>query len=127
VLYRKDLDDNDELVYIEVDEPKRNFAIGCFEVFVSRNPKIEKLEKEIDKVYEKLRSEQSESIKKTYAEWIDVFTKQKQKLLDAETVEEIVMDYAYGKLRIEYNGKSIEIDDNKELFFRNIEIRIEKF
>jgi hypothetical protein len=62
-----------------------------------------------------------------YSEHIEFLQEQKRKLEEAEIVNKLVMDYKKGQLTIHFNGKTLEIEDDKELLFRNIEIKIEKF
>jgi hypothetical protein len=137
-LYQKeDWSYNDELEFFKIAEIKEesNFAIGCFEVevFVSVSideiKRLEEMIKEAKKELEGLESSkwnESEAImyKKEYIEYLE---EEKRKREEAESVNVIVIDYSMGTLRINYNEKSIEIKDDKELLFKNLEIKIEKY
>jgi superfamily I DNA/RNA helicase len=135
-LYQADLNYDDELefyLYQIIDTD--NFAIGCFEISVYPKEEkkeiedieamIKKAEKEIsDLSNSKWNEEEAIRYKKEYIEYLQ---EEKRKIEEAEHVKEVIIDYSNCSLKVYYNGKSIEIHDNRDLLFKNLKIIIEKY
>jgi vacuolar-type H+-ATPase subunit I/STV1 len=136
ILYQADWNYDDELEFYQIAEiDTDNFAIGCFEI--SAYPKeeekeiqtIEKMIKDAEKEIDELSNSKwnEEGAIRHLKEYIEYLKEEKRKLEEAEETDEIVIDYSMCRLTIRYNGKSIEVEDDKELLFKNMKIKVEKF
>ena len=132
--YVKDWNYDDELENVKIGEKVTSeFAIGCFVIYIENlNGEIEFIEDLIEKTkteIEKLKKskwneEEALLYKKEYLEFLQ---SEKEKIEEAELVDEIVIEYSKCTLNVKFNGKSVEIDDDCELLFRNMRLKIEKY
>jgi len=132
--YIKDWNYDDELENVKIAEKVTSeFAIGCFEIDVTDlNGEIENIEKIIEKTKKEIErlkkskwnEEEAVLYKEEYLEYLE---SEKEKIEQAELVDEIVIEYSKCTLNVKFNGKSVEIDDDCELLFRNMRLKIEKY
>jgi len=132
--YVRDWGYDDELEEIKIaEEVISEFGIGCFEIDVTDlNGEIEKIEEMIEKTKEEIRKlkkskwneEEAVLFKEEYLEYLK---EEKRKIEEAELVDEIVIEYSKCTLNVKFNGKSVEIDDDYELLFKNVRLKIEKY
>ena len=132
-LFMKEWSHEDELEYVKVGEINGDleFAVGCFEIFVSENEAarldemIENAKKEVENLKNSKWNEE-EAVIETQ-EYIEYLKEKKKEIENAEYVERLVIDYSKCILEIDYNGKKIVVDDNREILFNNMKIQIEKY
>ena len=136
VLCKKDVNYDDDLVYVKIDELEGEFiefVMGCFEIAViDMTDEIGRYENMIEEANKRLEELENSEWNEEEAiinekEYIEYLKEEKRKLEEAEETDEIVIDYSMCKLNVRYNGKSIEVEDDKELLFKNMKIKIEKF
>jgi hypothetical protein len=137
-LYRTDETYNDEIEDIQISSLEGDsieFAIGCFEVFIDTQDQTEQLKK-IEKMIEKSEKNISELQESKWneeeailseQEYLEYLKEERKKLTEAEDVDRIIIRYSKCKLEICFNEKTIEIDSDTNLIFKNLEIKIEKF
>jgi hypothetical protein len=138
--YQVDYNYDDEIEYYLIHEATNldnnytDFAIGCFEISLyPKNEKEEiehtkKLIEEVKKEIKELKKKSNEKEIKYRKDFLKYLKKKKKEIEKAEELEWMTIDYDMGELRIVFNGKSsIEVKKDKELLFKNIEIKIEKF
>jgi len=132
-LFMKEWNHEDELEYVKVGEINGDleFAVGCFEIFVSENEAarldemIENAKKEVENLKNSKWNEE-EAVRETQ-EYIEYLKEKKKEIENAEYVERLVIDYSKCILEIDYNGKKIAVDDDREILFKNMKIQIEKY
>jgi tRNA U34 5-carboxymethylaminomethyl modifying enzyme MnmG/GidA len=136
--YQVDYNYNDEIEYhliheINLNNDYTDFAIGCFEISLypkNEKEKIEHTEKLIEEVKKEIKelkkknNEKEIEYKKSFLKYLK---RKKKEIEKAESLEEMLIDYDMGELTIISNGKSIKIKKDKELLFKNLTIKIEKF
>lgn len=129
---------DDELEYnliheINVNENYADFAIGCFDISIYPQDEkkeidhTEKLIKEVKEEIKELKKKNNEKEIEDRKNFLKYLKRKKKEIEKAESVEEMLIDYDMGKLRIAFNDKSIETKNDKELMFKNLTIKIEKF
>lgn len=133
--YVKDWNYDDELENIKIGEETEigEFSIGCFEIHIENlRGEIETIEKMIEKTKKEIEmlkkskwnEEEAVLFKEEYLEYLK---EEKRKIEEAELVDEIVIEYSKCTLNVKFNGKSVEIDDDYELLFKNVRLKIEKY
>jgi tRNA U34 5-carboxymethylaminomethyl modifying enzyme MnmG/GidA len=135
--YQVDYNYDDEIEYHLVNETNTDentdFAIGCFEISLyPKNEKeeiehTEKLIKEVKEEIKELKKKNNEEEIKDRKKFLKYLKRKKREIEKAEKLERMTIDYDMGKLTIISNGKSIEVKKDKELIFKNLTIKIEKF
>ncbi len=134
LLYQKDYNYDDELEYFKIGEAETNFTIGCFEIEIYNlkdeiatiEEIIEKTKKRIEEL-ESSKWDESESIL-FEREYLEYLREEKRKIEEAESVNEIKIEYSMCHLRIIVdNDQEIDIDNDREILFKNIKIKIEKY
>jgi len=130
--YVKDWNYDDELENVKIGEKVTSeFAIGCFVIYIENlNGEIEFIEDLIEKTkteIEKLKkSKWDEEEALLYEEeYLEFLQSEKEKIEEAELVDELVIEYSKCTLNIRYNGKSIEVHEDCEILFKNIKLKIE--
>jgi hypothetical protein len=138
--YQVDYNYDDEIEYYLISETNldnnndyTDFAIGCFEISLYPQDEkkeidhTEKLIKEVKEEIKELKKKNNEEEVKHRKSFLKYLKRKKKEIEKAESVEEMLIDYDMGKLRIAFNNKSIETKKDKELMFKNLTIKIEKF
>ena len=129
--YIKDWNYDDELENVKIAEKVTSeFAIGCFEIDVTDlNGEIENIEKIIEKTKKEIerlkKSKWNEEEALLYEEeYLEFLQSEKKKIEEAELVDEIVIEYSMCALNVKFNGKSVEINNDCGLLFKNIKLKI---
>lgn len=135
--YQVDYNYDDELEHHLIHEINTNentdFAIGCFEISLYPQDEkkeiehTEKLIEEVKKEIKELKKKNNEEEIKDRKSFLKYLKRKKKEIEKAEKLKWMTIDYDMGKLTIISNGKSIEVKNDKELIFKNLTIKIEKF
>jgi hypothetical protein len=131
---------DDGLEYVEIDKVEGKlieFPMGCFDVCICINTDKDEIDEMIEDAKRRLQELEESPWNEEEAiifqqEYIEYLQEKKKAIEEADETRELVIEYSRCKLTIGYENEKgeyvkIEADDDKEIVFKNVIIKVEKF